>query len=102
MDRDYLVRIANAVWEAILKTSMSEAIGADGKRLAAIQSRECVSALIQIMAVLMATSEATSSPTRLREACEDVAQRLRTATAEARKGGAAMKLFNEVWQATMQ
>ena len=36
MDRDYLLRIAKAVWEAILKASMSEAIGADGKRLAAI------------------------------------------------------------------
>lgn len=102
MDKEYRDRIAMAVWEAILKASMGEAIGTDGKRLAAIQSGECVSALIQNMAVLMATSEATASPTKLREACEEVAKRLRTATAEARKGGAAMKLFDQVFQATTQ
>lgn len=91
-----------AVREAILKTPMSDAVGADEKRVVAIQSGECVSALIQMMAVLMATSEATSSPTKLREVCEDVAKRLRAATGEARKGGAAMKLFDKVWQATTQ
>jgi hypothetical protein len=102
MGKEYRDRIATAVWEAILKTSMSQAVGTDGKRLAAIQSGECVSALTQIMAVLMATSEATSSPTKLREACDEVAKRLRANTAEARKGGAAMTLFDQVWQATTQ
>jgi hypothetical protein len=82
------------VWEAILKASIGEAIGTDGKRLAATQSRECVSALIQNMEVLMATSEATASPTKLRQACEKVAKRLPRATAEARKGGVAMRLFD--------
>lgn len=77
MDEGYRDKIAMAVWEAIIKASMSDSFSADGKRLAAIQSGECVSAIIQIMAVLMATSEATSSPTKLREACEDVAKRLR-------------------------
>ncbi len=81
---------------------MGEAVGTDGKRLAAIQSGECVFDLIQNRAVLMATSEATASPTKLREAREEVAKRLRTATAEARKSGAAMRLFDQVFQATTQ
>jgi hypothetical protein len=50
----------------------------------------------------LARSEATSSPTKLREACEDVAKRLRVATGDARNSGAAMKLFDKVWQATTQ
>jgi hypothetical protein len=99
MDKQYRDRIAIAVSEATLKASVGKAIGTDGKRFAAIQSGECVSALIQNMAVLMATSEATASPTKLREAWEEVAKRLRAATAVARKGGAAMRLFDRVLQA---
>jgi hypothetical protein len=46
------------------------------KFVAVEESGKCVSALIQNMAVLMVTSEATASPTKLREACEEVAKRL--------------------------
>ena len=99
MDDEYRDRIALAVWKALVETSM---VDVAGKRISMVQSGECVFALIQIIGVLMAASEATSSPTKLREACDSVAKRLRTWTTSVREDGSAWSIFDRVVEEAMQ
>jgi hypothetical protein len=102
MDTSYRDKIVLAVWKAILETSATDVVGVGEKRISMVQSGECVFALIQIIGVLMATSEATSSPTKLREACDNVAKRLRTWTTSVREDGSAWSIFDRVVEGPMQ
>ena len=89
MDKDYRDKIGAALWEAILKTSVTPATNAAGKPVAAIMSGECISALSMTIALLLATSEESSTPKKLREACERIAKDIRLKTAEVQKQGTA-------------
>jgi|ERR1700677_1965490 hypothetical protein len=102
MDNEYRDRVAAAVWEVILKASISDVAGADGQRVAVVQSGECVGALIRIMGVLLATSEASATPTRLRETCGEISKRLRSWTATVRADGTAHQIFDRVVQGATQ
>jgi hypothetical protein len=102
MDNDYRDRVAADVWSAILKASISDVVGTDGQRVSVVQSGECVSALIRIMGVLLATSEASATPTKLRETCDQIAKRLRTWTASVRADGTAHQIFDRVVEAATQ
>ena len=93
-DSGYRDRVAAAVWQSILAASLIE--GADGARTVVIQNSECISALIRIMGLILASSEVTSSPTKLRGACDDIVKRLRAWTSNARKEGAVGKVFDHV------
>jgi hypothetical protein len=86
---EYEQKIGSAVWKAIIEASMGDAVDKDtGKRVAAVNSGECVTALIRTIAMLIYTSEATSTPAKLREACDQIAKRIRSNTAAAQKHAA--------------
>jgi hypothetical protein len=102
MDTSYRDKIALAVWKAILETSASDVFGAGEKRIVAIQSGEAVDALIRVMGILMSTSEATSTPAKLRDSCDQVARRLRAWTTSVREDGSAWSIFDRVVEGTMQ
>ena len=94
IDADYRARIAAALTEAILVASM------DGGRVPIIRTGEVVSALLLQIAWIAATSEATSTPTRKRKFCDDVARRLSKLIGEARQelsaGGSPITVVREL------
>jgi hypothetical protein len=83
---DYTARIHDAVMDAIMRESV--VIDSDGKRVAALISRDIIAALMAVESVLLATSPDLASPTALRKFCEDHGRRLyrsvRTAQAHPR------------------
>jgi hypothetical protein len=86
---EYEQKIGSAVWKAIIEASMGDVVDKDtGKPIAAINSGECLTALIKTIAMLIYTSEATATPTKLREACDQIAKRIRSCTAAAQKHAA--------------
>jgi hypothetical protein len=99
MDTDYRDKVVVAVWKAIVEASMNEVAG---NRIAMVQSAESVSALIRVMGMLMATSEATSTPAKLRATCDEVAKRLRSWTANVREDGSIREMFDRVVEGTTQ
>jgi len=102
MDVEYRDRIALAIWRTIIETSASDVAGAVERRIAAVQSGECVDALIRVAGLLMATSDATSTSAKLRESCDQISKRLRTWTTSVREDGTAWSIFDRVIERSMQ
>lgn len=82
---EYRERIATAVLEAITVNSIIEA--SDGSRVAAILSAEVVDVLSTTIAIIAAGSEACSTPTKVRQFCDDLARRIQRRIAEAKRVG---------------
>jgi len=80
-DRDYQAKIQKALVRAVVIASIDPETG-----LAVIRSGEVISACLTMIAMMAATSDATSSPTKTRELCGAVAKRLRSMIAETKNG----------------
>jgi len=76
-DRAYCERIRDAVWKTIIETSRDPKT-----KMAALRNYEIYDALLQLQAMILATSKETSSPTRARETSNEFAKRLRRLIAQ--------------------
>jgi hypothetical protein len=79
-DLAYRDRIRDAVWNAILERSRDPATN-----VAAPRNYEIYDALLQIQAMILATSKQARSPTEMRSTGNDFAKRLRRLVAEFKK-----------------
>jgi hypothetical protein len=79
-DLAYRDRIRDAVWNAILERSRDPATN-----VAALRNYEIYDALLQIQAMILATSKQAGSPTEMRATGNDFAKRLRRLVAEFKK-----------------
>jgi len=79
-DRDYQDKIQKALVRAIVFESLDET------GVAVIRSGEVITSCLTVIAMMAATSDATSSPTKTRELCGAVAKRLRSMIVETKKG----------------
>jgi hypothetical protein len=73
VNKDYEDRIADAVVNAILDASRVE-----GENASAVLSGEVIAVCLKTIALLAATSDVTSSPTKTREFAEHCSKRLRS------------------------
>lgn len=78
-DRAYCERIRDAVWKTIVETSRNPET-----KMAALRNYEIYDALLQLQAMILASSKETSSPTRARETSNEFAKRLRRLIAQFR------------------
>jgi hypothetical protein len=79
-DSVYRDKIREAVWAAIVTASRDPATG-----LAPVRNYEIYDALLQVQALILASSKQSSSPTKTREIANEFAKRLRTHVAEFKK-----------------
>ena len=79
-DRAYRDRICDTVWKAIIDASRDPGTG-----VAPLRNYEIYDALLQIQAMLVASSKDGGSPAKLREIGNDFSKRLRRLVTEFRK-----------------
>ena len=79
-DPVYRDKARDAVWAAIVTASLDTATG-----LSPIRNYEIYDALLQVQAMILATSKQASSPTKTREIANELAKRLRTHVAAFKK-----------------
>ena len=79
-DRTYCDRIRDAVWKAIVDASRDP-----GTNVAALRNYEIYDALLQLQAMILASSKEMGSPAKAREASNDFAKRLRRLIAQFRR-----------------
>ena len=79
-DQTYCGRIRDAVWTAIVEASRDPET-----KVAALRNYEIYDALLQLQAMILASSKETNSPTKARETCNEFAKRLRRLVAEFRQ-----------------
>jgi hypothetical protein len=79
-DRPYRDRIRDAVWEAILEASRDPATN-----LAPLRNYEIYDALLQLQAIILASSKQASSAAEIRVIDDQFARRLRRLVAEFKK-----------------
>lgn len=79
-DRAYRDRIRDAVWKAIVEASRDSVSG-----VAPLRNYEIYDALLQIQAMILASSKEAGSPTQLRARGIEFAKRLRRLVAEFKK-----------------
>src|ERR1700751_4769716 len=80
LDRAYCDRIREAVWEAIVGTSRDPATN-----LAQLRNYEIYDALIQLQAMILASSKEAGSPAKMRGIGNEFAKRLSRLVAEFKK-----------------
>jgi hypothetical protein len=78
-DRRHRDQIRDAVWAAIIEAVRDPATG-----LAPLRNYEIYDALLQVQAMILASSKQAGSPTKIREIANDFAKRLRKQVAEFR------------------
>lgn len=76
-DRTYCDRIREAVWEAIVAASRNSVTNA-----ARVRNYEIYDALLQLQAMILASSKEADSPAKMREISNEFAKRLRRLVAE--------------------
>ena len=76
-DQTYCDRIREAVWEAIVGASRDPGTGT-----ARLRNYEIYDALLQLQAMILASSKEAGSPTKMREIGNEFAKRLRHLVAE--------------------
>jgi hypothetical protein len=76
----YRDKVRDAVWGAIVNASRDPGTG-----LAPVRNYEVYDALLQVQAMILASSKQASSPTKTREIANELAKRLRTHVAGFRK-----------------
>ena len=76
-DRAYRDRIREVVWEAIIEASRDPAT-----RIAPLRNYEIYDALLQLQAMILASSKQANSPTKMRSIGDQFAKRLRRLVAE--------------------
>jgi len=79
-DRAYCDRIRDVVWEAIIAAARDPATGT-----ASLRNYEIYDALLQLQALLLASSKDASSPAKMREIGNEFSKRLRRLVAELKK-----------------
>jgi hypothetical protein len=79
-DRPYRDRIRDAVWEAILEASRDPATN-----LAPLRNYEIYDALLQLQAIILASSKQAGSAAEIRVITDQFAKRLRRLVAEFKK-----------------
>ena len=79
-DPVYRDRVRDAVWAAIVEASRDPVTG-----LAPVRNYEIYDALLQVQAMILASSKEASSPAKTREIASELAKRLRTHIAGFRK-----------------
>ena len=79
-DRAYRDRICDTVWKAIIDASRDPGTG-----VAPLRNYEIYDALLQIQAMLVASSKDSGSPAKLREISNDFSKRLRLLIVDFRK-----------------
>jgi hypothetical protein len=79
-DPVYRDKVRDAVWAAIVAASRDPATG-----LAPVRNYEIYDALLQVQAMILASSKQASSPTKTRQIANELAKRLRTHVAAFRK-----------------
>ena len=79
-DRAYRDRIRNIVWEAIIEGSRDPTTN-----LAALRNYEIYDALLQLQAMILASSKEAGTPTKMRAIGDQFAKRLRRLVAEFKK-----------------
>jgi hypothetical protein len=79
-DPVYRDKVRDAVWAAIVVASRDSATG-----LAPVRNYEVYDALLQVQAMILATSKDASSPTKTREIANELAKRLRAHVATLKK-----------------
>jgi hypothetical protein len=79
-DPAYRDKVRDAVWAAIVDASRDPATG-----LAPVRNYEIYDALLQVQAMILASSKHASSPTKTRGIANDLAKRLRRHVASFRK-----------------
>ena len=79
-DRAYRDRIRNIVWEAIIEASRDPTTN-----LAALRNYEIYDALLQLQAMILASSKEAGTPTKMRAIGDQFAKRLRRLVAEFKK-----------------
>jgi hypothetical protein len=76
----YRDRVRDAVWTAIIAATRDPATG-----LASLRNYEIYDALLQIQAMILASSKQAGSPSKTREIANELSKRLRRHIAEFRK-----------------
>jgi hypothetical protein len=76
-DRAYCERMRDAVWNAIVRASRDPVINT-----AQLRNYEIYDALLQLQAMILASSKEAGSPTKMREISNEFAKRLRRLVAE--------------------
>jgi hypothetical protein len=76
-DRTYCDRVREAVWDAIVEASRDP-----GSNAAGLRNYEIYDALLQLQAMILASSKEAGSPTKLREISNEFAKRLRRLVGE--------------------
>jgi hypothetical protein len=79
-DRPYCDRIRDAVWDAIIATSRDPAT-----KVAQLRNYEIYDALLQLQAMILASSNEAGSPAKIRGIGDEFAKRLSRLVAEFRK-----------------
>ena len=79
-DRAYRDRIREVVWEAIIEASRDPATN-----VAPLRNYEIYDALLQLQAMILASSKEAGSPTKMRAIGSQFAKRLRRLVAEFKK-----------------
>jgi len=79
-DRAYCDRIREAVWEAIIVASRDPATD-----VASLRNYEIYDALLQLQAMILASSKEAGSPVKMRAIGDQFAKRLRRLVAEFKK-----------------
>jgi hypothetical protein len=82
IDKAYQERFTEGLMTLIIQTSIIEQ--PDQPRTAMIRAYELIDSMLSMIAVLSATSAETSSPTRTRALCDEMARKLRIRTNEAK------------------
>ena len=79
-DRAYRDRVREAVWEAIIEASRDPTTS-----IAPLRNYEIYDALLQLQAMILASSKQANSPTKMRVIGDQFAKRLRRLVAEFKK-----------------
>jgi hypothetical protein len=79
-DRAYRDRVLDAVWKAIVAASRDPATG-----VSPLRNYEIYDALLQIQAMILASSKDSGSPTKMRTIGNEFAKRLRRLVAQFKK-----------------
>jgi len=90
-DRAYCERVREALWKAVVDVSRDPATG-----VAVLRNYEVYDALLQLQAMILASSKEAQSPRRARETSEEFAKRLRQLVARYRRKYEAVGLPFEV------
>jgi hypothetical protein len=85
LDEDYKTRLSAAIIQAIVDTSIIEA--SDGRKVAAIMSREVIRVMVDLCAFMLESSRSAASPTKLREYCTELGKRVQRRAAATKAGG---------------